>query len=240
MAHWTCPSAPKAIVENEWRLPEWTTSALTQRRRADSGSPSQRHAGSSSERRCSIPFRPQRLVQCAEPTIRHASLGVRDKWHGRFPGPRPSAPAPSANAGLDRCADRSRRHPRRYRPRLPRRPCDQPRRSTVALHEQMRTAVADYFRLLVVSVAELRDLPPRKEPNALDKAVDKLRGEQGAWIARRRAGYRLTGDRYRQIASQLAVAATKLQTLPLPPDVRAPSTRATTISSVSERTGHRS
>jgi hypothetical protein len=31
----------------------------------------------------------------------------------------------------------------------------------------------------------------------------------------------LTGDRYRQIASQLAVAATKLQTLPLPPDVRA-------------------
>jgi hypothetical protein len=31
----------------------------------------------------------------------------------------------------------------------------------------------------------------------------------------------LTGDRYRQIASQLAVAATKLQTLPSPPDVRA-------------------
>lgn len=85
----------------------------------------------------------------------------------------------------------------------------------------MRTAVADYFGLLVVSVAELRDLPPRKEPNALDEAVDMLRGEQGAWIARRRAEYRLTGDRYREIASQLAVAATKLQTLPLPPDVRA-------------------
>jgi hypothetical protein len=81
--------------------------------------------------------------------------------------------------------------------------------------------VADYFGLLVVSVAELRDLPPRREPNALDQAVDKLRGEQGAWVARRRAEYRLTGDRYRQIASQLAVAAVKLQTLPLPPDIRA-------------------
>lgn len=90
-----------------------------------------------------------------------------------------------------------------------------------ALRGQMRTAVADYFGLLVVSVAELRDLPPRKEPNALDQAVDKLRGEHRAWIARRRAEYRLTGDRYRQIASQLAVAATKLQTLPLPPEVRA-------------------
>ena len=90
-----------------------------------------------------------------------------------------------------------------------------------AWREQMRAAVADYFGLLVVSVAELRDLPPAKEPNALDQAVDKLRGEQGAWIARRRAEYRLTGDRYRQIASQLAVAAVKVRTLPLPPDVRA-------------------
>ena len=92
---------------------------------------------------------------------------------------------------------------------------------SAALREQMRTAVGDYFGLLVVSVAELRDLPPRKEPNALDQAVDKLRGEQGAWVARRRTEYRLTGDRYRQIASQLAVATVKLQTLPLPPDVRA-------------------
>lgn len=33
-----------------------------------------------------------------------------------------------------------------------------------ALREQMRTAVADYFGLLVVSVAELRDLPlPRSQ-----------------------------------------------------------------------------
>ena len=44
-----------------------------------------------------------------------------------------------------------------------------------ALREQMRTAVADYFGLLVVSVAELRDLPPAKEPNALDQAVDTRR-----------------------------------------------------------------
>lgn len=91
----------------------------------------------------------------------------------------------------------------------------------MAMREQMRTAVADYFGRLVVSVAELRDLPPPKGPNALDQTVDKLRGEQGAWIARRRSEFRLTGDRYRQTASQLAVAAVKLQTLPLPPDVRA-------------------
>lgn len=44
-----------------------------------------------------------------------------------------------------------------------------------ALREQMRTVVGDCVGLLVVSVGELRDLPPRKEPNALDQAVDKLR-----------------------------------------------------------------
>jgi hypothetical protein len=90
-----------------------------------------------------------------------------------------------------------------------------------AMREQVRAAVADYFRMLVVSVAELRDLPPRKDPKALDQAVDKLRGEQAAWIARRRSEFRLAGDRYRQIASELAVVVVKLQTLPLPPDVRA-------------------
>lgn len=88
----------------------------------------------------------------------------------------------------------------------------------VALKGQVRAAAAVYLGALYQTVGELRELPPNKPPNALDRGVRKLQGEQGAWIAQRRAEYRLSGDRYRQLAGQLASAAAQLQVLPLPPD----------------------
>jgi hypothetical protein len=57
------------------------------------------------------------------------------------------------------------------------------------------------------------------DPHAV--GVGKLQGEQGAWTARRRAEYRLSGDRYRQLAGQLASAAAQLHVLPMPPDLDA-------------------
>jgi hypothetical protein len=90
-----------------------------------------------------------------------------------------------------------------------------------ALRGQIRSAAAVYLGALYQSVGELRDLPPKKTPNALDRGVSKLQGEQGACIARRRAEYRLSGDRYRQLAGQLASAAAQLHVLPLPPDLDA-------------------
>ncbi len=87
-----------------------------------------------------------------------------------------------------------------------------------ARREQIRAAMADYFGMLVVAVAELRDLPPRQEPARLDRALEHLQGEQGAWIARRRREFRLSGDRYRQTAAELGVAAAKLRTFALPPE----------------------
>ena len=90
-----------------------------------------------------------------------------------------------------------------------------------ALRDRMRSAFAEYLGSLYVSVAELRDVPANKPPTWLDRAVDKMRGEQATWIARRRAEYRLAGDRYRELPAQLGAATAQLQVLPLPPDVRA-------------------
>lgn len=90
-----------------------------------------------------------------------------------------------------------------------------------AQRDRIRAAFAEFFSQCVVSVAELRDLPANKTPNWLDKAVNELRGEQGAWIARRRAEFRLTGDRYRQLAADLGIALVQLRALPLPSEVRA-------------------
>jgi hypothetical protein len=95
-----------------------------------------------------------------------------------------------------------------------------------ALKGQIRAAAAVYLGALYESVGELRDLPPNKLPNALDRSVRKLQGKQGAWLAQRRAEYRLTGDRYRQLAGRLASAAAQLQVLPLPPDLEMAVSRA--------------
>lgn len=89
-----------------------------------------------------------------------------------------------------------------------------------AVRDQVRRAFAHYLGMLYVSIAELRDLPPSKAPNWLDRNVDALRGEQGAWLARRRAEYRLSGDRYRELAGRLGAATAQLQVLPLPSEVR--------------------
>jgi hypothetical protein len=87
------------------------------------------------------------------------------------------------------------------------------------LRDQIRSAFAEYLGALYVSVGELRDLPPRQEPNLLDKTADAIRGEQGSFIARRRAEYKLSGDRYREVASRLAAAAARLHVLPLSPEL---------------------
>ena len=94
------------------------------------------------------------------------------------------------------------------------------RERTHARKVQMRDAFASYFGRIIVCVGELNDLPPRQEPNALDRDADAIRGEAGSWVARRRAEFRLTGDRYREIAAQAAMATAQLLVLPLPPDVR--------------------
>jgi hypothetical protein len=91
---------------------------------------------------------------------------------------------------------------------------------TAAVRDRARHALAEYLGTLYVSVAELRDLPSNKPPNWLDQKVDALRGEQGAWVARRRTEYKLSGDRYRELAGRLATAAAQLQVLPLPDKVR--------------------
>ena len=90
-----------------------------------------------------------------------------------------------------------------------------------ALWERIRAALAIYLGALYASVAELRDLPPNREPNCLDRSADALRGKQGAWLARRRSEFRLAGDRYRQLAERLAAAEAQLQVSPLRPDLRA-------------------
>ena len=82
-------------------------------------------------------------------------------------------------------------------------------------------AFGDYLGALYVSIGELRDLPPSREPNLVNQAAGKLRTEQGAWVARRRAERRITGDRYRDVAARFAAAAAHLQTLPLDPELEA-------------------
>jgi hypothetical protein len=90
-----------------------------------------------------------------------------------------------------------------------------------AQRARVRAARAEYIGALYVAVGEMRDLPPATEPNWLGRALDRLRGEQGAWLARRAAEYRLTGDRYRQVAAGVAMAAARLHVLPLRPELEA-------------------
>lgn len=97
------------------------------------------------------------------------------------------------------------------------------REHVFALQDRMRSALAEYLGILYASVAELRDVPPNKPPNWLDRAVDETRSEQATWLARRRAEYRLAGDRYRQIPAQLGAAIAQLQVLALPPTRGLPS-----------------
>jgi hypothetical protein len=92
---------------------------------------------------------------------------------------------------------------------------------TSALQDRIRSALAEYLGALYASVGELRDLPPSKPLNRLYQAINELRGEQATWLARRRAEYRLTGDRYRDVAARQVAAAAQLQVLPIPPDLRA-------------------
>jgi hypothetical protein len=49
-----------------------------------------------------------------------------------------------------------------------------------AQRARVRAALAEYIGALYVAVGEMRDLPPATEPNWLGRALDRLRGEQGA------------------------------------------------------------
>ena len=88
-----------------------------------------------------------------------------------------------------------------------------------AQRARVQDALADYVGALYIAVGELRDLPPNRPPNWLSEAIDQLRGERGAWLARRTAEYRLSGDRYRDIAGRLAIAAARLQVQVLQPEL---------------------
>jgi hypothetical protein len=84
-----------------------------------------------------------------------------------------------------------------------------------AQRARVRDVLAEYMGALYVAVGELRDLPPNQPPKRLSHVVDQLRGEQGAWLARRTAEHRLTGDRYRELAARLAIASARLHVLSL-------------------------
>ena len=89
-----------------------------------------------------------------------------------------------------------------------------------ALKERMRLALADYLGELYISVSELRDMPAVTAPTWFGRKLDEVRGEHAAWLARRQAEYKLTGDRYRELAGRLGRATARLQVLPLPADLR--------------------
>ena len=88
-----------------------------------------------------------------------------------------------------------------------------------AQRAHVRDALAEYMGALYLAVGELRDLPPNQPPNWLSHALEQFRGEQRAWLARRTAEYRLTGDRYRELAGRLALASARLHVLPLQPEL---------------------
>ena len=63
--------------------------------------------------------------------------------------------------------------------------------------------------------------PPNIRPNVISRAIDRARGEQRAWLATRSAEYRLLGNRHREVASSLAIAAARLHVLPLRSELEA-------------------
>lgn len=88
------------------------------------------------------------------------------------------------------------------------------------IQQKIRDAFGLYLGTLYASVAEGLELPPNRPPTRLDRAVERVQGQQGAWLARRRREYQLSGDRYRELAARLSAAEAQLQVLPLSPGLR--------------------
>lgn len=81
-----------------------------------------------------------------------------------------------------------------------------------------REALSAYIGALYPAVGELRELPPNKELDLVNKAIDKLSGEQATWVRTRRALLKISPHLFGRI-DRLSLALARVQVLGMPPEV---------------------
>jgi hypothetical protein len=92
--------------------------------------------------------------------------------------------------------------------------------------EALRRAFGVYLGALYPAVAELRELPPVRQPSPLVALMNRLEPRDVAWAKQREREFRRYGDRHRQNASALAAAVADLQVQAKPDLLRVAFDRA--------------
>lgn len=87
-------------------------------------------------------------------------------------------------------------------------------RDAAARAEKQR-AFAAYLGALYPAVAELREMPPNKEPDLLERAVDRISSEQATWVRTRR-GIAEMGAPFLGRIDRLSAATALVQVLDMP------------------------
>lgn len=87
-----------------------------------------------------------------------------------------------------------------------------------ARRSEIRRALADFLGALYPAVAELREMPSNKEPDAFSKAIDRLSGDQATWVRTRR-GLLATSPHIFGRMDRLAAAFARVQLLDVPVSV---------------------
>jgi hypothetical protein len=81
-----------------------------------------------------------------------------------------------------------------------------------------REALSGYIGALYPTVGELREMPPNKELDPVNKAIDKLSGEHATWVRTRRALLKISPHLFGRV-DRLSLAFARVQVLEMPPEV---------------------
>lgn len=81
-----------------------------------------------------------------------------------------------------------------------------------------REALSAYIGALYPAVGELREMPPNKELDLVNKAIDKLSEEQATWVRTRRALLKISPHLFGRI-DRLSLAFARVQVVGMPPAV---------------------
>ena len=83
---------------------------------------------------------------------------------------------------------------------------------------EKRRAFAAYLGALYPAVAELREMPPNKEPDLLMRAIDGVSSEQASWVRTRKGITAMSPHMFGRM-DRLSAAVAVVQMLDMPPAV---------------------
>lgn len=83
---------------------------------------------------------------------------------------------------------------------------------------ERRHALATYLGALTPVVAELKEMPPNREPDLVSKAIEQISGEQATWVRTRKGLVAMSPHMFGRM-DRLSLAMAHLQLLDMPDPV---------------------